>query len=243
LAAAGHIVTAVDINPLQVEYARSRAAGGVARMGAADRLMARGRRLLRLVGWSRATLEEFLTLDDPAAQLDYWDRHLDTRRWRIAIDTLLARPLLRLAYAGTFLDALPPHFGACLRGRVRRGWASHANRTNPFAAKLLLGVPADEPGPSVNPIHFICADAATYLEAAPSASFDAFSLSNIGDGASPEYMRRLWDAMRHAAAPHAVVVKRSFAEPVEPSDCNWASRDRSLLWGVVNVHSIEAGGI
>jgi S-adenosylmethionine:diacylglycerol 3-amino-3-carboxypropyl transferase len=235
LAAAGYCVSAVDINPLQVEYAKSRAAGAAPLAGAADRLMAHGRRMLRLVGWSRARLAEFLSLEDPAAQLAYWDRHLDTRRWRIAIDTLLARPLLRLAYAGPFLDVLPPGFGARLRGRLRRGWGSHANRSNPFAARLLSGAPAGEPGPPLQPIQFICADAASYLESAPAASFDAFSLSNIGDGASPAYTRRLWDAVRHAAAPGAVAVTRSFAEPAAPSERNWAARDRSLLWGIVNV--------
>src|SRR5260370_18927990 len=45
LAAAGHHVTAVDINPLQLGYAQSRAAGGPLRMGVADRWLVFGRNL------------------------------------------------------------------------------------------------------------------------------------------------------------------------------------------------------
>jgi S-adenosylmethionine:diacylglycerol 3-amino-3-carboxypropyl transferase len=243
LAATGHVVTAVDINPLQVAYAQSRAAGGLLQTGVADRWMARGRGLLWSIGWSRAKLDEFLNLTDPAAQLDYWDRRLDTRRWRAAVDTLLAKPVLRLAYRGSFLDTLPCGFGERLRARLRRGWGLHPNRANPYAANLLLGTPGSEPGPPVNPIQFICADAAAYLEGAPAASFDAFSLSNIGDGAPPAYLRRLWDAVKHAAAPSAMIVARSFAEPAQSVDCNWAVRDRSLLWGVVNVIPADQGGI
>src|SRR5437870_13343172 len=43
LAANGHHVTAVDINPEQIAYAESRAAGGPVCEGAAERLLSRGR--------------------------------------------------------------------------------------------------------------------------------------------------------------------------------------------------------
>src|SRR5690242_20518940 len=46
LAAAGHRVTALDINPAQVEYVSARACGAPAQTGAAERLLANGRRLL-----------------------------------------------------------------------------------------------------------------------------------------------------------------------------------------------------
>jgi hypothetical protein len=65
LAAAGHHVTAVDINPLQLGYAQSRAAGGPLRMGIAERLMVLGRNLVKLVGWSPGKLTDFLNLSDP----------------------------------------------------------------------------------------------------------------------------------------------------------------------------------
>jgi S-adenosylmethionine:diacylglycerol 3-amino-3-carboxypropyl transferase len=248
LAAAGHSVTAVDISAAQIDYAKARAAGGVAqtgaavKTGAAERLLAWGRTLAVAAGWRRERVEEFLTLEDCAEQVDYWDRWLDTPAWRMAVETLLGPRLLGLWYRSAFVRALPRDFGRLLRGRLRRGWATHANRANPYAALLLQGRTPPEPGPPVatkiEPIRFVCADAAEFLENQAPASFDAFALSNIGDGATPEYMRRLNAAIRRAAAPGALVAMRSFAEPVDGTEENWAAQDRSLLWGVVKVANV-----
>jgi S-adenosylmethionine:diacylglycerol 3-amino-3-carboxypropyl transferase len=241
LAAAGHEVTAVDINPLQLAYAESRAAGEPPRMGSVERLMGYGRVFAALMGWGRRKLAIFLNLSDPAEQLEYWDHRLDTRIWRGVLDTLLTPRLLGLCYSNPFIESLPRDFGKQLRHRLRRGWASHLNKHNPYAALLLLGTSPVEPGVPESPINFVCADAAEFLEDCLPANFDAFALSNIGDGAPSGYMRRLRAAMEHAAAPGAVVVTRSFAEPGDNTTANWAALDRSLLWGVVEVNRIEGG--
>lgn len=241
LAAAGHHVTAVDINPVQLSYAKSRAAGRPLRMGIAERLLALGRNLAKLAGWSRAKVADFLNLSDPAEQVEYWDRRLDTQAWRVVVDTLLAPRLLGLCYASPFIESLPQDFGLRLRQRLRRTWATHSNRNNPYAASLLLGRPPVEPNVSESVIQFVCADAADFLESCPPAAFDGFSLSNIGDGVSPDYLRRLQIAIDHVAAPHAIVIARTFAEPGPSLGTNWAQADRSLLWGVVEV-SRTAGG-
>ena len=235
LAAAGHHVTTVDINPLQLGYAQSRAAGGPLRMGIAERLLVFGRNLAKLAGWSRGKLTDFLNLSDPDEQVEYWDRRLDTQAWRAAVDTLLAPRLLGICYASPFIESLPQDFGLRLRQRLRRTWATHSNRSNPYAASLLLGRPPIEPNAPEFPIQFVCADAADFLECCPPAAFDGFSLSNIGDGVSPEYLCRLRVAIDHAAALNAIVVARSFAEPGPNTLVNWAPQDRSLLWGVVEV--------
>lgn len=240
LAAAGHHVTAVDIDRAQLAYAESRAACQPARAGAVERLLALGREMARLAGWSRGKLAEFLNLPDCAQQIEYWDKFLDTHLWRAAVDTLLSPRLLGLCYAGPFVASLPREFGSRLRRRLRRGWANHSNRSNPYAAALLLGAPPagpgmPEPGLPKRPIQFACADAADFLESGPPSVYDAFALSNIGDGASAEYLRRLRDAVERAAAPDAVVVSRTFAEPGSATRANWAAQDRSLLWGVVEV--------
>jgi S-adenosylmethionine:diacylglycerol 3-amino-3-carboxypropyl transferase len=238
LAAAGHDVTAIDINPFQVEYARARAGGAPARPGAAERLVARGRAVLPLLGWPHRAVHEFLSLDDTAAQVEFWDRRLDTRRWRAALSVLLAPRLLGLIYAAPLLAALPPDFGAVLRRRLRRGWAAHSNRHNPHAWRLLAGLAMESnftPARPTRRIAFECADAAGFLESSPPASFDAFSLSNIVDGASPAYTERLRAAVRRAAAPSAVAIIRSFAEPGASDHHNHAARDRSLLWGTVHI--------
>ena len=235
LAAAGHHVTAVDINPLQLDYAESRAAGGLLRMGIAERLLALGRNLAKLGGWDSAKLTDFLNLSDPREQIEYWDRWLDTHAWRVAVDTLLAPRLLGIGYAGPFIESLPQDFGLRLRQRLRRTWATHSNRSNPYAASLLLGRPPVEPDAPEFPIQFVCANAAEFLERCPPAAFNGFSLSNIGDGASPDYLRRLRVAIGRAAAPEAIVVARTFAEPGPNTLANLASLDRSLLWGAVEV--------
>jgi S-adenosylmethionine:diacylglycerol 3-amino-3-carboxypropyl transferase len=80
-------------------------------------------------------------------------------------------------------------------------------------------------------------DAADYLEGEPPASFGGFTLSNILDGADETYARRLFAAVRRAAAPGAVVVLRSFGEPRVEGPTGHAGEDRSMLWGVVDVRA------
>ena len=240
LAVAGHFVTAVDINARQLGYARRRADGEPARRGVVEDLLAVGRNLATLAGWSRPRLAHFLSLSDGSEQAEYWDRWLDTPMWRAVVDALLAPRLLGLFYASPFVGALPRDFGERIRQRLRRGWSLHANCSNPYAAALLLGHAPAEFGPSIYPINFVCADAAEFLENSP-VPFDAFALSNIGDGASPTYQRRLRTAVERAAAPGAVLVTRSFAEPLADTAANWAAQDRSLLWGVVEVSRLDGG--
>jgi SAM-dependent methyltransferase len=242
LAAAGHRVTAVDIDTRQLAYAKSRAAGEPGRMGAAERVLALGRGIAALGGWSPGKLAEFLNLSDCSRQIEYWDQWLDTRLWRAAVDALLSPRLLSLCYAGPFVASLPREFGRQIRRRLRRCWASHSNRSNPYAASLLLGTPPIDPGPPATPIRFVCTDAAEFLEGSPPSAYDAFALSNIGDGASPEYLHRLRHAVEYAAAPDAVVVSRTFAEPDSDIAANWATLDRSMIWGVVDVRPIAMFG-
>lgn len=234
LAAAGHRVTAVDIKSAQLDYARALHSGNPPRAGLAERMMAVGRRSSMLCGWNRQKLETFVHLDNCSEQVDYWDQELDTPIWRTSVDLLLAPKLLRLCYRGPFVSALPPGFGARIRERLRRGWASHNNCSNPFAALLMLGAPIACAHVPVLPIRFVCADAAEFLEVCTPGSFDAFALSNLGDGASPEYLRRLVAAMKNAGTSQALVVWRSFAEPGAEMTANCAAADRSLLWGIVS---------
>lgn len=241
LAAVGHSVTAVDINPQQIAYAQSRVAGSASQLGRVERLMALGRIFGRALGWNRVNLSEFLKLSNPEEQLAYWDHHLATRRWQLVFDKLLTPHILGLCYSGPFIESLPRDFGKQIRHRLRRGWARYSNRDNPYAALLLLGRLPAEASVCVSQINFICADAADFLENCRPAAFDAFTLSNIGDGAPPEYLRRLSAAIEHAAAPGAVVVTRTFAEPKKSTVENWTAVDRSLLWGAVEVNRVEAG--
>jgi S-adenosylmethionine:diacylglycerol 3-amino-3-carboxypropyl transferase len=196
------------------------------------------RMLMPLMGWGVGAVRAFLALSDVAEQAAFWREHLDTRRFRLALRAVMSPLVLRAGYPPHFLSVLPERFGAVLRGRLERGFARYPNATNPYARSLLLGEGTDEPLPSASNIRFVCADAASWLESGPARSFDGFALSNVGDGATVAYEKRLWRAIRHAASPDAVVVWWTFAEPRAEDGENLAERDRSLLWGVVAVRQV-----
>lgn len=232
---ADHTVTAVDLNPVQLEYARRRAAGGPVEPGIAERGMALGRRMLRLAGWRPALIEAFLQLDDPAAQAGFWHDRLETQRFRWLVDSLLRLSVLRAVYATPLLQVLPAPFGPVLRARMRRCWSRHANRSNPYARALLAGDAPSAGGNAFSPIRFVCADLASFLETRPAGSFDGFSFSNILDGAGPGYRERLFQAASRTGTKGSKVVHRSFAAPGSEVGTNWAADDRSFLWGIVSV--------
>jgi hypothetical protein len=232
-----HEVVACDINPVQLAYAQRRVRGDDMVAGYAERGMAIARRFKALVGWNTRVVRAFLSLSDVTEQLEFWRSHLDTRRFRASFAALLSRPFLSLVYAPEFLAFLPPNLGTVLRRRLAEGFGRHANATNPYARALLLGEPHDEPRPATCRVQFALGDAASYLESCPAGFFDAFTLSNILDGAQASYRDRLSTAVRHAATKDAVVVLRSFGEPQAELITNYAQSDRALLWGVVDVRS------
>jgi S-adenosylmethionine:diacylglycerol 3-amino-3-carboxypropyl transferase len=233
-----HEVVAVDLNPVQIAYVKRRLTGSPIERGAAERITGFGRAFAPLVGWNKSRLRSFLELDDPKEQITYWRRYLDTRRFRAAFDIVFSRSLLRAIYSNALLDCLPPNFGTVLRRRMERCFSLHSNRQNPYARELFLGEIRSVPVPER--IELECADASAFLESQPVASFDGFTLSNILDGANPAYERRLFAAVKHAAAPGALVVLRSVREPASSAKRNYASQDRSILWGTVEICPAEA---
>jgi len=231
-----HEVVAVDINPVQLAYAKRRFDGDPGFRGRAERVMDFARFFGPLAGWWPSQVHAFLELDDSVEQMEYWQRHLNTWRFRTAVDALFSVTALRSVYASRFLDFLPKRLGAVMRGRMERCFARHPNHSNPYARSLLLGeLSSDPPPPEAKDIRLVHADAAGFLENEAPASFDGFTLSNILDGVDDAHRQRLFAAVKRAAAPGATTVLRSFSDASASSPANCADDDRSMLWGSVLV--------
>ncbi|MCU1311350.1 MAG: hypothetical protein JWO20_2475 [Candidatus Angelobacter sp.] len=249
LATAGHQVTAIDINPVQVAYVNYRLAGGSVQEGSADRLLKYGRQLFFVFGWKRSALQDFLSLADVDEQASFWKIHFDTVTWRFALDTMMRPRMLGHFYASPFIRALPADFGKRVRSRMERCWQKHPNRSNPYAWRLLLGTHPkrgiefkENVSPSAvrNSIHVECADAVSFLESCEPGSFDGFSLSNILDGVAPEYRGKLMAAVKRAGTKDSIAIVRSFSELDSPEESTWAGRDKSMLWGRIAVTAIHS---
>jgi hypothetical protein len=236
-------VTAVDVHPAQVAYVRARAAGHLVGYGSVDRLLGVARLAGRLGGCDQELLRRFLLLDDPGAQAGAFEQLLSRRRGRALLSAGLHPLVLRLGYAAPFASVLPQPFACRLRQRLRAGFATHPNRYNPYAWRLLLGVdpPGYQDSPS-GPAHGLAvelAEAAAFLERQPAGSLDGFTLSNILDGPDRRYRCRLAAAVRHAGRPGAPVVLRTLREAHDQDEASCALRDRALLWGAIIVTAAE----
>ncbi|MEU1508752.1 hypothetical protein [Kitasatospora sp. NPDC005748] len=243
LAVAGYEVTAIDLNPVQLAYARGRlTTAAPAATGSAEHLLAAGRAAAAAVlpAWRPAALERFLRLDDPAAQARHWRHRLDGPGLRLLLAAAL-RPAGTLATAvrPAFRDVLPHRFDSALRARLARGVARHPNADNPYAWRLLLGrdlpgPPATPAEPAAAPVRLLVGDVLDHLERSPAGHYDAVTLSNVLDGPGPAFARRLRAAVQHAVRPGGTAVLRSIREPGRAGP-GAAAEDRSLLWGVIRV--------
>ncbi|MFD7730332.1 DUF3419 family protein [Kitasatospora phosalacinea] len=255
LAAAGYEVTAIDLNPAQLAYARARLEDGApAATGSAERLTGLGRAAAAalLPAWRPAAVADFLRLDDPDEQRRRWTDELDGPGLRLLAATAL-RPAGALAAVLNpgFRCALPRGFDEVLLRRIARTVARHPNAANDWAWRLLLG--RERPGAGTVTAAVTTTDAATataatgpgrvrlvrgevveHLERCAAGSYDAVTLSNVVDGPGPRFARRLRAAVEHAVRPGGTAVVRSLREP-GPGGAGRAAEDRSMIWGVVRV--------
>ncbi|MFB7944750.1 DUF3419 family protein [Kitasatospora phosalacinea] len=241
LAAAGYEVTAIDLNPTQLAYARARLEDGApAATGSAERLTGLGRAAAAalLPGWRPAAVADFLRLDDPDEQRRRWTDGFDGPGLRLLAATALrpAGALAAVLHPG-FRCALPRGFDEVLLRRIARTVARHPNAANDWAWRLLLG--RERPGaaavtPGPGRVRLLRGEVVEHLERCTAGSYDAVTLSNVVDGPGPRFARRLRAAVEHAVRPGGTAVVRSLREP-GPGGAGRAAGDRSMIWGVVRV--------
>lgn len=231
-----HEVVAVDINPVQLAYAERRFDGAPCIRGRAEHIMDFMRFFAPLAGWWPSKVRAFVELEDTDEQMHYWEKELNTWRFRAAIDGLFSLTALRSFYAPPLLDFLPKHLGSVMRARMARCFSTHPNCNNPYARSLLLGELPSDPAPvQAKDIMLVHADVASFLESQPVASFDGFTLSNILDGTDQAYQQRLFAAVKRAGKPDAITILRSFSESDADSPFNRAKDEQAMLWGSVLV--------
>ena len=243
LAARGHLVDAVDLNPAQAHYLKERISGTTYREGKVDHYLRKVRRFLSWIGPGREQLEKFLLLRDPAEQIHFWKTRLIPGMHAKLLDVALKRFVFRFLNHEKCLETPSAQFGQIIRKRLERSFGIHPNRTNDYAWRRLLDRESPEQ-PAKAPITIVprvyCNDAVHFRESRPPGRYDGFSLSNILDGAEEDYAKRLWSAVRRAAKPGAVSVLRSFHEPANDGESFWASQDRAMLWGRIIVCKRES---
>ncbi|WP_304455420.1 DUF3419 family protein [Nocardiopsis sp. YSL2] len=249
LAGAGHDVTAIDVNPVQLAYARARLDGEApAAVGSAELVLAAGRRAaaLALPQWRSAPVAEFLDLDDLRVQSVWWRARLDGPGLRLLMGTAF-RPVgvLAAALAPGFRHVVPVRFDVALRARVARVVARHPNNDNPLLRALLAGRSPD-PRPSgarpAGAVRWVLGDVAEHLESVPARSYDAVTLSNVLDGPGPAYRRRLRAAVERAVRPGGTVVLRSVGGADGSAAAARAAEERCPLWGSLYVTTIGGRG-
>ncbi len=236
LAARGHSVDAVDVNPAQVDYVKERLSGSPPRDGIVDQSLRLALRFFSCLGASGKEMEAFLQMEDLKEQVRYWKTRLLNGFQRRLVDIALSRFSLEIFYHKKFLEDLPGQFGRIMLQRLERGLALHPNKTNIFLQRLLSRRKLSElreVAPITIPPRVYCDDAVHYLESCPQNLYDGFSFSNILDGAEEAYAQNLRSAIRRSARPGAVIVLRSFREPVSEAERFWAAQDRAMLWGKI----------
>jgi S-adenosylmethionine:diacylglycerol 3-amino-3-carboxypropyl transferase len=192
-------------------------------------------------------LRAFLALEDLGEQSRVWRERILTRRLRIFLRLALHPCALRLLYPRDLVGALPGRFDRAVLARFERTWSRHPNRDNRWAWRLLLDeeppTRATDPSPAAREgLEFRHADAEAYLGACAPATFDGISLSNVLDAMPESRGASLLAAASRAAKPGARIVIRRFAEPRHGSAAGWAARDRSPLWGAIDVFEVRGDG-
>jgi Uncharacterized conserved protein (COG2071) len=217
LAAVGFRVTALDVNPRQIEYAIVRSNGGPFRRGSAEHVMGIGRNLLRLGGWSAETMRRLAVSDDPVERETIW-KSLTSGHRGLLLRMLLSPARLAVLFRPEFVSLAGPGFYRRLVETVGSSLQASPSEENPFAHLLFAGKPFGSASRDLggtrfaeNP-KFVCADILQHLEGLPEGSVECAAMSNICDGAPADFRAKLDSALRRALKPGAPVTVRTLGD-------------------------------
>lgn len=185
-------------------------------------------RLLRLFVHSREEIRAMFGQRDLDAQKQHYRAHWDTWRWRLSLRLGLSKPALRRTYGPDFVAAVPANFSELMRQRMESVFTRFPTEENPYLWQAFLGeYPPTQKGlpiymqhqhfeevkAGMTDIELVVEDAAAWLGTQPARSIDFFGLSNILEVTSPQYTKRLLEAVTHAAKPGAILCLRFIFPP------------------------------
>ncbi len=237
----GERLSGVDISPAQVEFVERKARlmrelnldefrvalfgeSGMQNAGRIDGVLGLLRRLLFATVHSRGFVEDFLTMDCPAAQAERFKTGWDSWRWRAATAVAFIGLALRVGFDREVAAALPDSFAELIRDRVRRVLTQFPLKTNGYAWQTFLGrnAPGDDGLPffaraaeferlkaGLDCLRLECGDIEAWLARQPARSLDFFALSNVLELTGPGRAEGLLREVERTAASGAVVCLRA----------------------------------
>lgn len=260
-----------DLDDGALAYWRARTeavAAGVIHQGRFERFQARFRSFLRVLQ-GRRRIERLFESDSLETQQRYFDESWNTTRWRLIFRMAFNKRILaRRGLSSDYFrfDDGSTSFAESFLSRARRAFREIPIRSNYFLAQYLLGrYLSSDAVPDylrrdnlpvvrarLDRIEVITADAKEWLAARPTASIDAFSLSNICELMNANDTTTTFEQVAHAARPGARICFRNLMVPrdvpaaltnrirvQEQTSREILRADRSFVYSKVSAYVVE----
>jgi len=200
---------------------------GVLTAGVSERLVGGIASVIRRAAHPRSRIERFLACGTLDEQRAFYDREWNSARYRVLIQLMANRIVLRRAYDPAFFQYVEnPSFARHFLGTIERALAGLPIRDNYFFHQMFLGYYRTELGGSAPP--YLTAPASApmadlpqrltivdgsfteYLRGRPADSMAGFSLSNICEWLTAGEIDELFGEITRTARPGARLCFRNF---------------------------------
>ncbi len=240
---------------------------GLNQCGLIDRRMTQMMALFHRFVQSPKTTDALLNAPSLEQQRQVYDSRWKKGILRLVFRLALSRPALRLVYGPEFVRLAPANLGAIAFNRLEQVFTQIAARNNPYIWQAFVGsyteqavtrnalplylLPANLPAvrAGLERTEFAVSDMTQVLQNCEPGSVHFVALSNILEGMSASYGRKLLTALTHAMHPAGAAVLR-FLLPPPPDWQSWLgpglcvddelsadleARDRSLFCRFIRV--------